>query len=80
MAEASLLQHLLTQCKGSDGSRTAASFECAASQLRVLGAPALRQAPAAELAEELLERAEQLVGSKQVRWARRGFDLCHCRE
>ena len=53
----------------------AAAFAAASSQLRLLGGAAGRAAPAPELAEELLERAETLAGSKQVRAGRR-WDVC----
>lgn len=66
MAEASLLQHLHGVVR-TGGSGAAAAFECATAQLHVLAAPALRHGDAADLADELVDRAEQLVGSKQVR-------------
>ena len=69
--DAAVLQHLHAAVRGAGGSgggsAASAAFDCAAAQLQVLGAPALRHAGAADLADELLERAEQLVGSKQVR-------------
>ena len=66
MAEASLLQHLHGVVR-TGGSGAAVAFECATAQLHVLAAPALRHGDAADLADELVDRAEQLVGSKQVR-------------
>ena len=69
--DAAVLQHLHAAVRGAGGSgggsAAVAAFDSAAAQLQVLGAPALRHAGAADLADELLERAEQLVGSKQVR-------------
>ena len=66
MDSAAVLQSLLAATRGTGSSGVAASFACAASQLQLLGAAALRHATPAGLAEELLEKAEQLVGSKQV--------------
>jgi hypothetical protein len=69
--DAAVLQHLHAAVRGAGGcgggSAASAAFDCAAAQLQVLGAPAMRHAGAADLAGEFLERAEQLVGSKQVR-------------
>lgn len=64
--EAALLKHCLAGLK--QGTGAAAAFACAASQLQALSGPALRQSDlAADLADELLGKAETLLGSKQVR-------------
>lgn len=65
--EAAVLQHLLGSARGSGSARAAAAFDAAASQLQLLGGQAWRSGQAGELAEELLDKAEQLIGSKQVR-------------
>lgn len=65
--EAAVLQHLLGSARGSGSAGAAAAFEAAASQLQLLGGQAWRSGQAGELAEELLDKAEQLIGSKQVR-------------
>lgn len=63
-----MLQHLLGSLRGSGSAGAAPAFDNAASQLQLLlGGPAWRSGQAGELAEELLDKAEQLVGSKQVR-------------
>lgn len=64
--ETAVLQHLLGAARGSSSAGGAAAFASAASQLQLLGGLACRSGPAGELAEELLDKAEQLVGSKQV--------------
>lgn len=67
MEHEALLKHCLTALRQQgQGSSAAATFECAASQLQVLSAPALLQASAADLADELLGKAETLLSSKQV--------------
>ena len=87
--DVAVLQHLHAAVRGAGGSgggsAASGAFDCAAAQLQVLGAPALRHAGAADLADELLERSEQLIGSKQVREgtpiSRRHPQLrpgCHC--
>ena len=67
-AATALLQHLQAVVRNEGGDTAATSFECAASQLQLLGAASVRHAAVAELAGELLERAVTMVGSKQVGW------------
>lgn len=64
--ETAVLQHLLGSARGSGAAGAAAAFDCAVAQLQLLGGPH-SSGQAGELVEELLDKAEQLVGSKQVR-------------
>jgi hypothetical protein len=65
MAEAALLRYLHGAVRSGAGD-AAAAFDLGTSQLQILAAHALRQADAGQLSEELVDRAQQLVGSKQV--------------
>jgi len=59
--EEALLQYLHASLRGADAAGGALAFDTAACQLQLL------QHAGSDLTEELLERAKQLVGSKQVR-------------
>lgn len=66
MSAEPILKHLHASLRGG-GDSAAWDFSSAATQQQLLGATALRHEDAAELADDLVERAEQLTGSKQVR-------------
>ncbi len=66
MSAEPVLKHLHASLRGG-GSSAAWDFHDAATQQQLLGAASLRQDGAADLADDLVERAEQLAGSKQVR-------------